>query len=55
VPTEQTTLMRDALRRAGRDVETVLAPGMAHGFSILQNPVSREPLLAFLAKTIGAE
>jgi dipeptidyl aminopeptidase/acylaminoacyl peptidase len=55
VPTEQTTLMRDALRRAGRDVETVLVPGMAHGFSILQNPASREPLLAFLAKTIGAE
>jgi dipeptidyl aminopeptidase/acylaminoacyl peptidase len=55
VPIEQTTLMRDALRRAGRDVETVLVPGMAHGFSILQNPASREPLLAFLAKTIGAE
>jgi dipeptidyl aminopeptidase/acylaminoacyl peptidase len=55
VPTEQTTLMRDALRRAGREVEMVLVPEMAHGFPILQPPASREPLLAFLTRTIGAE
>jgi len=54
VPTEQSFLMRDALRQAGRAAQLVIVPGAVHGFSVDQDATSRSALLSFLAATIGA-
>jgi dipeptidyl aminopeptidase/acylaminoacyl peptidase len=55
VPTEQSLLMRDALQRAGREVQLVLVPGAGHGFPINQDPTSRSALVTFLATTLGSQ
>lgn len=54
-PPEHTERMRDALVKAGKDVDAKIYPGEGHGFFVVANRVDvYSRLLAFLDRHIGA-
>lgn len=53
-PLEQTTIMADALRKAGHQPEVIVKTEEAHGYAVLENRVDLwERMAAFLEKHIG--
>jgi dipeptidyl aminopeptidase/acylaminoacyl peptidase len=55
VPTEQSMKMQEALLKAKRDVELVLVPGAAHGFTLSQMEQTWPSLLEFLNTRLRAK
>jgi len=53
VPTEQSLLMRDALRNANKEVVLHLVPGAEHGFTAEQWNQTWPVILDFLTRTLG--